>query len=68
MYEIDKIEYSRGYFVNFYEYSRLIFYLMVFFSEWEVDGNFLTYMSGNEKYSIFQVVTIKCQIKYQKIY
>ena len=58
MHEIDKIEYSRGCSVNFCEYSILIFYLVVFFSEWEADGNFLTRVSGSEKYSIFHAVGI----------
>ena len=49
MHEIDKIEYSRGCSVNICEYSIFLFYLVVFFSEWEADGNFLTRVSGSEK-------------------
>ena len=58
MHEIDKIEYSRGCSVTICEYSILIFYLVVFFFEWEADGNFLTRVSGSEKYSIFRPVGI----------
>ena len=39
-----------------------IFYIFILscgvFSEWEADGNFLTRVSGSEKYSIFQPVGI----------
>ena len=54
MHEIDKIEYSRG--------VLWIFYINILscgvFSEWEADGNFLTRVSGSEKYSIFRPVGI----------
>ena len=58
MHEIDKIEYSRGCSVTICEYFILIFYLVMFFFEWEADGNFLTRASGSEKYSICQAVGI----------
>ena len=57
MHEIDNIEYSRGCSVNMCEYSICLFYLVVFFFEREADGNFLTRVSGSEKYSILLPVS-----------
>ena len=57
MHEIDKIEYLKGMFCEF----LWIYYNILscgVFSEWEADGNFLTRVSGSEKYSIFRPVGI----------
>ena len=57
MHEIDKIEYLKGMFCEF----LCIFYNILscgVFSESEADGNFLTRVSGSEKYSIFRPVGI----------
>ena len=61
MHEIDKIEYDRIFKGVFCEFLW-IFYINILscgvFSEWEADGNFLTRVSGSEKYSIFRPVGI----------
>ena len=58
MHEIDKYRIFKGVFCDY----LWIFYIDILscgvFFEWEADGNFLTRVSGSEKYSICQAVGI----------